>query len=350
MSLWKERSEFMKKYLLPNTGKFYKANLHCHSTMSDGKYTPKEMKEMYKAAGYDIVAFTDHDVLITHDDLTDDTFLALNGFEAACDEPKSPKKPTWRHVTTCHMGFISLTPNNKVFPLGYKGKFYDKLEPQFQELTEYDDKYVIEYKRAHTAEYIKQTIRQGHELGYLTIINHPTWSKVTVGEILEMYEGVDGIEMVNSGCENTGHLEYNPRVYDEMLRADMRVFCINADDSHSGPSSDPAYTMIKAERLDYEAVAKALKEHNFYATYGPKIKELWFEDGIIHIECSPVMRIEFTTGRRRAKAVMAEDENGVCSGEFTVMPDDKYVRVTITDFNDKNANTNAYFTDTLFEN
>ena len=27
----------MRKYLLPETGNFYKSNLHCHTTMSDGK-------------------------------------------------------------------------------------------------------------------------------------------------------------------------------------------------------------------------------------------------------------------------------------------------------------------------
>ena len=28
----------MKKYLLPNMGNYYKANMHCHSTCSDGDY------------------------------------------------------------------------------------------------------------------------------------------------------------------------------------------------------------------------------------------------------------------------------------------------------------------------
>ena len=27
----------MKKYLLPREGKFYKANMHCHTVISDGK-------------------------------------------------------------------------------------------------------------------------------------------------------------------------------------------------------------------------------------------------------------------------------------------------------------------------
>ncbi len=33
----------MKKYLLPEGGSFYKANLHCHSTYSDGEYSPAEI-------------------------------------------------------------------------------------------------------------------------------------------------------------------------------------------------------------------------------------------------------------------------------------------------------------------
>ena len=41
----------MRYYLLPETGTFYKANLHSHSTVSDGKWTPEQMKEAYMAKG-----------------------------------------------------------------------------------------------------------------------------------------------------------------------------------------------------------------------------------------------------------------------------------------------------------
>ena len=50
----------MRKYLLPETGNFYKSNLHCHTTMSDGQKTPEEIKELYMKKGYSIVAYTDH--------------------------------------------------------------------------------------------------------------------------------------------------------------------------------------------------------------------------------------------------------------------------------------------------
>ena len=71
----------MRKYLLPEKGEFYQANLHLHSKISDGALTPEEWKAQYMARGYSILAYTDHDTFVTHNDLTDEHFLALNGYE-----------------------------------------------------------------------------------------------------------------------------------------------------------------------------------------------------------------------------------------------------------------------------
>ena len=62
----------MKHYLLPETGNFYKANLHCHSTCSDGQWTPEELKEQYMKQGYSIIAYTDHQLMYNHSYLTDE--------------------------------------------------------------------------------------------------------------------------------------------------------------------------------------------------------------------------------------------------------------------------------------
>ena len=71
----------MKKTLLSMELPVYKANLHTHTTLSDGKCTPEQIKAMYLAEGYSIVAYTDHDILLDHADLCDERFLALNGYE-----------------------------------------------------------------------------------------------------------------------------------------------------------------------------------------------------------------------------------------------------------------------------
>ena len=94
----------MRKYLVPKEGSFYKANLHCHSTISDGKWTPEEIKENYMAQGYSIVAYTDHQAFVTHNDLSDENFLALNGYELDIGEGKVEGRTS----KTCHICFVSL--------------------------------------------------------------------------------------------------------------------------------------------------------------------------------------------------------------------------------------------------
>ena len=43
----------MRKDLLPREGRFYKANLHAHSTVSDGHYTPEELKQKANADDFE---------------------------------------------------------------------------------------------------------------------------------------------------------------------------------------------------------------------------------------------------------------------------------------------------------
>ena len=106
----------MREYLLPPTGQFYKANLHTHTTVSDGKMTPEEVKAAYKSRGYQIVAYTDHDVMVDHSDLSDSEFLALRGYEIAINDNRHGER--WNHCTkTYHLSLIATTPeaNRQVF-------------------------------------------------------------------------------------------------------------------------------------------------------------------------------------------------------------------------------------------
>ena len=88
--------------LLPETG-LYKANLHCHTTVSDGRLTPEEIKELYMSEGYSIVAYTDHREYVWHKELDDENFLAL---------PSMAPGPlrTGRAVTICPTATITTRP------------------------------------------------------------------------------------------------------------------------------------------------------------------------------------------------------------------------------------------------
>ena len=65
--------------LLKQNGPWFKANLHSHSTLSDGKMTPQELKERYKSAGYSILSITDHSKYTWHQELEDPDFLPVGG-------------------------------------------------------------------------------------------------------------------------------------------------------------------------------------------------------------------------------------------------------------------------------
>ena len=49
-----------KIYLLSKEGNFYKANLHSHTTFSDGTLTPEQSKEVYQKQGYSDQASVQH--------------------------------------------------------------------------------------------------------------------------------------------------------------------------------------------------------------------------------------------------------------------------------------------------
>ena len=97
----------MKKYLLPQTGTFYKANLHCHSDFSDACLSPAELKKLYREQGYSILAFTDHDILIPHPELRDESFLPLNGYEMEVNSGTANDGGP-----CCHMCLIALEEEN----------------------------------------------------------------------------------------------------------------------------------------------------------------------------------------------------------------------------------------------
>ena len=80
----------MKDQMLLPEGRAYKANLHCHTTLSDGEFTPQQIKDAYLAQGYSIVAFTDHRHYAHHTELNDEGFLALAGLEVDVTQEPSP--------------------------------------------------------------------------------------------------------------------------------------------------------------------------------------------------------------------------------------------------------------------
>lgn len=331
----------MRKYLLPENGNFYKANLHCHTTISDGKMTPEEIKEAYTSRGYSVVAFTDHDVLIPHPELADENFLPLNSYEMEINE-HFPRKPGSK---TCHMCLIALKPDNIKPVCFHRSKYLPKNAVNYVEQVAYDPN-EPDYEREYTEECINDIMKKARDNGFFVTYNHPTWSREGHSDYSK-YNFMHAMEVYNSECENIGYFEYNEKDYDDMLLSGKRIYCVATDDTHNREACFGGFTMIKADKLEYKTITDALLAGNFYASQGPEIYNLWVEDNVLHIDCSDAKTIRFNTGVRRAKKVDAQDGKTINTAEFEVLPEDIYIRVTITDSNGKFAYTNAYFVDEL---
>lgn len=353
----------MRKYLISKEGNFYKANLHVHSTISDGAKPPEEVKKIYMDKGYSVVAFTDHNILYNHNKLTDENFVALNGMEIDFYEGWNPdfvdKGMSWNSWKGIHACFIALDPNNlnqpcwhrtknKVLGSGYKYvpeiKF-DESKPDFEKI--------------YSIEGVNKALKEARDSGFYVIYSHPTWNCEDYREYSQ-YENLHAMEICNYSCYLSGWDEYNPRVYDDILRTGKMIHCVAVDDSHVGRPLDSkrsdvggGYIMIKSNKLDYKSITDNLVKGNFYASTGPEIKELYFEDGYIHITCSPAERIFMTTSGRRKDIAYDEDGHGLTKAKFKVYtPKDGgewYVRLTVEDFRGKRANTNAYLTEELYK-
>ena len=331
----------MRKYLLPKEGQIYKANLHSHTNRSDGSASPETVKEVYKELGYSIVAYTDHDIMLDYNYLTDETFLALNGVEF---DVNGKGTPDWANMETCHFCMIALAPDNLKQVCWHRTDYLYAHAVEYREQVQfYEDE--PDYIREYTGECISDMMKIGREHGFFVTYNHPTGSMENYLHYTN-YHNMHAMEMYN-GAE-----EYNPRVYDDMLRAGEHIYCVGGDDNHNRPTKysgcGGSWTMIKADRLEYRTITKALEAGHFYATQGPEIYELYVEDGVLFVRTSEAVSILFTSGNRRSKRYYPEErERFLTKASYKLYEDNIYIRVTVVDERGRTASSNAYFVDEI---
>ena len=285
-----------KKRLLPQVERFFKANLHTHSTISDGKLTPEEVKEAYKALGYQILCLTDHNTIVNHSDMSEPDFLMLTGVEITVNSPEY----TTLGGKTYHMNLIAKNPDNLWCPAKLYRWFSvpEELDNQIQ----YDN-----MELQYDLESINALIAKATEKGFLVMYNHPTWSCQTYEDYIGL-EGLWGMELRNTECCMIGHNENNPRVYRDILRSGRLIFPLGTDDMHYPRALGKSWIMVGATDLSYGSVIDALEKGDFYMSCGPEITDIYMEGNVLKVTCSDAQRISLETHGRMARVVCAEDE------------------------------------------
>ena len=261
------------QYTLARNGKFYKGNLHTHTTVSDGELTPQETVRLYRDAGYDFLAITDHNYWGNYPELSDEHFLMLPGAE------------------------IDTIWENNVHHIVAIGEPACGLEQGFEVPTE---------KRGNVhPQQLIDYIRENHAIA---IYAHPFWSYTDLA-LLASLKGVSGVEIINYSCEQEWksgiaeiYFEYLWR--DKYKNSESDFLCFGADDAHGHvPDYCGGYITVKAENLTKAAILDAISIGSFYASYSPaeaaapKLHDFYVEDGIAYVECSPCRNIYINVSR-----------------------------------------------------
>lgn len=316
--------------LLKKNGPWFKANLHCHTTLSDGKMTAAQVKDWYKAHGYSIVAYTDHSKYAWYPELQDADFLPVAGVETA---------------------FTCLDLNNK--PLKYKLchiNFWAK-DPAKSEYIPEEPTYDVGVVNRYIAAMKKN--------GWLCGLNHPAWSRQTTEEVNGI-SGIDTFEIYNHGSQYLDNNGDGQIQYSMYISEGKRAWCVSVDDNHAGFEADGqisdmddtlgGYIMMSMAQLSYENFVDSLENGRFYASSGPEIYDLYIDEerDLLVMNCSPVQRV-IVKGIHTVKAARVNSKGDTITHvEIPLAPiraKEPFIHVQLMDSHGKRAYAQPYWFD-----
>lgn len=331
------------KHLLPPVT-YYKASLHTHSTVSDGKLTPREVKTLYKEAGYSILALTDHHIIAAHPELDEKDFVTLTSIELGLDSADYAPPQSF-FGQTYHFNLIAKDPKNLWQP--YPPKKVTENNREHAEKAHWDQR-----ERICSTECANEILRRAKEEGFLAIYNHPTWSKQSYPEYSAL-KGLWALEIRNTHNVLNGYDDNNHRVYQDLLELGNHLSVVAADDTHRPHTVGGSWTMIGAEKLEYASIIEAMEKGNVYASCGPEITSLTLEGDILRLTCSEAKEVTLQSQARYARRCAGETTITEAEFDLSVWREksagvpNAFIRLTVTAPDGTYAVTRAYWLDEL---
>ena len=272
---------------------FFRGNLHCHTTMSDGAKTPQEAVEIYRGFGYDFLAITDHRRVTVPKPRMEGAMLVLPGIELDYTLPGE----------VVHIVGFGMT---------------DELPPRLCE-----------------GKGVQAGVDAIRQCGGRAIVAHPHWSLNTLATLTAIH-GATAAEIYNT----MNFLRPDSANILDITATHGKLYpLVASDDTHEyGGEQGVSYTMVQADALEPEAIKRAMDRGLFYASQGPRIEQLSLAQGQLVVRCSPVSRVYFHTNLAwtPGRAVIG---NGLTQAAYTLHLEEgeRFVRCQVIDEQGKSA-------------
>jgi hypothetical protein len=298
-------------------GRFWRGNLHTHSTLSDGVLPPAEVIRRYRAEGYDFMALTDHFVepygypIADTTGFRDDRFTTLIGAEL--------------HAGAQENGHIW-----HILAVGLPFGFARSHTPSFRPVAGQESGPDLA-ARAVAA-------------GAFVAVAHPQWSGLTVADAASI-TAAHAVEIYNHGCATGCDRGDGWAVADQLLEAGRRLTAIATDDAHfSEPDHFGGWVMVRAAENTPDALLSALKAGHFYASQGPEIRDIRLFEGRLEVEHSAAASVIVSGWGVFSKAVHGQSMT-TTTHDLSRIAGSPYIRVTVVDAAGRKAWSNPLYPD-----
>ncbi len=299
-------------------GRFWRGNLHTHSTLSDGTLLPEQVGDAYQQAGYDFLMLSEH-------------------FAGHFDWPIADTRNMRSNRFTTILGAELHAPETAV------GELWHIVAAGLP----------VDFAPRENDESGIQIARRAHDAGAFIAIAHPAWSQLTIedGRALDCAHAV---EVYNHGCAVENDRGEGWYLMDQLLNDGKRLTAIATDDAHFISGQKDAFggwVQVNAESLDPDGLLQALKAGQYYASQGPQIHELSITGDELTIVTSPVDAITVLGGTSRTTAhngkaiTTATFDLGKLKQGWYLREPTKWIRVAIIDAAGKRAWTNPIWLD-----
>lgn len=278
-------------------GRFWRGNLHTHSNNSDGWKTPDEVCRLYREAGYDFLALTEH-------------FMENYDYVISDTRPMRTDDFTTIIGAELHAGQTEVGNIWHILAVGLPLDFAPPTE----------------------GETGPELAARAVEAGAYVAIAHPHWYVLTEADAAEM-GGVHAVEVFNGVSMDANDRADSWHFTDMLLSKGHRFLACATDDCHFKPDRNEfarGWVHVKSESLAPDALLDALKAGHYYSSTGPQIHDIQVVPGDkVIVRCSPVNSI-FVTGRASVSKYV--HGQGLMEAELSLEKfDSPFCRVTVRD-------------------
>ena len=293
----------MSLSLFSTPGRFFRGNLHTHSTRSDGCLEPAEVCRRYRDEGYDFIALTDHLIGIYDYPITDTRDFRGNGFTTLIG-------------AEIHSGAMDNGELWHILAVGLPGDFEPPDAPGFHPVKGQESG--------------PELAARARAAGAYVAIAHPQWSGLTEADARSV-EAAHAVEIYNHGCAVGADRAFGFHTLDLLLDDGRDLSLCATDDAHfTEPDHFGAWVMVKAGDNDPDALLEALKAGHHYATQGPDFRNVAVEADAVVVESSPVVSVIVQGTGSAATAVhgLSMTRARIPLARFASSP---WIRITLVD-------------------